>query len=211
MRHLFLALAAAVLAMPVYGAEATPLDRYLDGLTSLRAVFSQRVVDSRGVTVQEGEGSLLVLRPGRFRWEVRPAGADAGGGQLLVADGRNLWFFDRDLEQVTVKPEDATLTATPAMLLAGTGDLHAVFVVQTLPRAAGLEWVRVTPRASDADFREARLGFTGRELRRMEVADKLGQTATLVFSRIERNVAIDPAALAFTPPPGADLIGTPLP
>lgn len=190
-------------------APTTALDRYLAGLTTLRAAFSQRLVDARGVTVQEGDGSLVVQRPGRFRWEVRPAGAE--GGQLLVADGRNLWFFDRDLEQVTVKPADAALTATPAMLLSGAGDIRAQFDVKALPRAGGLDWVQVTPRASDADFRDARLGFAGRDLKRMELHDKLGQTATLVFGRTARNGAVAPAELRFTPPPGADVIGTPLP
>jgi outer membrane lipoprotein carrier protein len=207
-------LAAASLALAVFGGAApaaaaapTAIDRYLDGLQTLRAEFSQRLVDARGVTVQEAQGSLVVQRPGRFRWEVRPVGAV--GGQLLVADGRNLWFFDKDLDQVTVKPADATLTATPAMLLSGVGDIREVFEVETLPRSGGLDWVRVVPRASDADFRDARLGFEGRELRRMELHDKLGQTATLLFSRTQRNANVDPAELRFTPPPGADLIGTP--
>lgn len=189
-------------------AAATSLDRYLAGLTTLRTQFTQRVVDARGVTVQEGAGSLVVQRPGRFRWEVRPAGAE--GGQLLVADGRNLWFFDRDLDQVTVKPADATLTATPAMLLSGAGDIRAAFEVSALPRAGGLEWVQVTPRADDADFRDAKLGFAGRELKRMEMHDKLGETVTLVFGRTTRNGPVDASELRFTPPPGADLIGTPL-
>lgn len=207
-------LAAAGLALAAIGGTAlgaapatTPIDRYLDGLKTLRAEFSQRLVDARGVTVQETQGSLVVQRPGRFRWEVRPVGG--AGGQLLVADGRNLWFFDKDLEQVTVKPADASLSATPAMLLSGVGDIREVFTIEPLPRSGGLDWVRVVPRASDADFRDARLGFDGRELKRMELNDKLGQTATLLFGRTQRNVAVDPAELRFTPPPGADLIGTP--
>ncbi|HNS28874.1 MAG TPA: outer membrane lipoprotein chaperone LolA [Steroidobacteraceae bacterium] len=207
-------LAAAGLALVTIGGAGaaateppTPIDRYLDGLRTLRAEFTQRLVDARGVTVQEAQGSLVVQRPGRFRWEVRPAGAV--GGQLLVADGRNLWFFDRDLEQVTVKPADASLTATPAMLLSGVGDIRAAFAIEPLPRSGGLDWVRVVPRANDADFRDARLGFDGRELKRMELNDKLGQSATLLFSRTQRNVPVDPAELRFTPPPGADLIGTP--
>ena len=207
MTRLLVAFAGILLALPASAAAPTPLDRYLDALTSLRAEFVQRVVDSRGVTVQEGEGSLLVQRPGRFRWEVRPAGAGTDGGQLLVADGRNLWFYDRDLAQGTVKPADSSLTATPAMLLSGSGDLHAAFDVRALPRAGGLDWVRVTPRAGDADFRQAKLGFAGLELRRMEVEDKLGQTATLIFSRIQRNAPVTPAELEFTLALGADLIG----
>lgn len=207
-------LAAAGLALALTAAlqaadTATPLDRYLTGLTTLSAQFSQRLVDARGETVQEASGQLLVERPGRFRWELRPAGA--AGGQLLVADGRNVWFFDRDLDQVTVKPADASLTATPAMLLSGAGDIRAAFAVKMLPRASGLDWVEVTPRANDADFRDARLGFSGRELKTMVLHDKLGQTATLEFGRTVRNARIDPAEFRFTPPPGADVIGTPLP
>ncbi|MCW5570911.1 MAG: outer-membrane lipoprotein carrier protein LolA, partial [Steroidobacteraceae bacterium] len=69
-----LALATSQLATATV--PATALDRFLDGLKTLRAEFSQRVTDARGATVQEGVGSLVVERPGRFRWEVRPAGAE---------------------------------------------------------------------------------------------------------------------------------------
>ncbi len=202
-------LALGVTQLAAAPAPATALDRFLEGLRTLRAEFSQRVVDARGATVQEGVGSLVVDRPGRFRWEVRPAGAE--GSQLLVADGRNLWFYDRDLEQVTVKPADVTLTATPAMLLSGTGDIRVAFDVQALPRAAGLDWVQVTPRADDADFRDARLGFAAGALKRMVLHDKLGQTATLIFGKAVRNGAVNAAELHFTPPPGVDVIGTPRP
>jgi outer membrane lipoprotein carrier protein len=213
MRKAWLACAGLALAFggashAAANAAPTALDRFLEGLTTLRADFTQRVVDARGATVQEGTGRLLVQRPGRFRWEVRPAGSE--GGQLLVADGHNLWFYDRDLDQVTVKPADATLTATPAMLLSGTGDIRGAFEVQALPRAGGLDWVQVKPRANDADFVDARFGFAGRDLARMELHDKLGQSVTLVFGKVLRNVAVNAAQLQFTPPPGADVIGTPL-
>jgi outer membrane lipoprotein carrier protein len=69
--------------------------------------------------------------------------------------------------------------------------------------------VRVTPRDLDAEFREARFGFVGLELRRLELADKLGQQVVLVFRGGARNPSLAPAALRFEPPPGADLIGKP--
>ena len=73
-----------------------------------------------------GAGQLLVQRPGRFRWDYQLARAGAGSrrrrtsGQLLVADGKNLWFYDRELAQVSVKPVAAALSATPIMLLSGS-------------------------------------------------------------------------------------------
>jgi len=201
-----------LLAQALAGAAAqthgeTILDRYLDGLNSLRVSFTQVVTDARGHESDRSSGELLVLRPGRFRWDIHPT--SGGAGQLLVADGRNVWFFDRDLEQVTVKPMDAALTATPAMLLSGGTDVHKSFDLADAGSDAGLQWVRVVPRAAAADFREARLGFAHDELRRMILSDKLGQTATLTFERAERNAPVTPAEVSFTPPAGADVIGTP--
>jgi outer membrane lipoprotein carrier protein len=116
-------LAAAPAAAPAATTAATPLDAYLDNLKTLRTSFLQTLTDSRGHEIDRATGTLVVQRPGKFRWDIHPqpiasgpsdaadaaasppggaAGGGAGAGQLMVCDGRNLWFFDRDLEQVTV-------------------------------------------------------------------------------------------------------------
>lgn len=190
--------------------EATPLDRYLDGLTSLRTHFSQTLVNSNGQVVDRSNGTLVVLRPGKFRWEVTPQGAKTENAQLLIADGRNVWFFDRELEQVTVKPEDAALSATPAMLLSGSGAVRANFTVTLAGERDGLAWVLVEPRGAQADFRRALLGFGKGQLTRMIIDDKLGQTATVEFENIARNERVAPEEVSFVPPAGADVIGTPV-
>jgi outer membrane lipoprotein carrier protein len=200
------------LALALMGAsETTVLDRYLAGLQSLRASFTQTLADANGKELDRGTGTLLVLRPGKFRWELQPQSAGGSAGQLMVADGRNLWFFDRDLEQVTVKPADAALSATPAMLLSGTVDVRENFELTDAGKREGLEWLLVEPKGSEADFRSALLGFSAKgALQRMIVEDKLGQTATLLFEKSERNARVSPEEVSFTPPQGADLIGTPV-
>jgi outer membrane lipoprotein carrier protein len=137
------------------------------------------------------------------------AGSKAGAGQLMVSDGRNLWFLDRDLEQVTVKPVDAALSATPAMLLSGTVDVRKNFNLTSAGARDGFDWVLVEPHGTDADFRDALFGFAGGDLKRMILEDKLGQTATIIFDRIERNGPVTPQETSFTPPKGTDVIGTP--
>jgi len=204
-RRIFAALvsAALVCASVVHAQNASALDRYLDGLTSWQAEFAQTVVDSRGKQRVAETGRFIVRRPGQFRWET-----GSGPLQVMVADGRNLWFYDRDLEQVTVKP---ARTATPAMLLVGGVNLRDHFEIADLPKSMGLEWVAVKPRGADAEFRAARLGFAGNDLRRMEIEDKLGQKTSLVFSKTQRNATLAADAFVFQSPPGADLIGTPVP
>ena len=211
---------------------ATPLDSYLDNLKTLRASFTEVVVDSHGKEADRSAGTLIVVRPGKLRWDVHPqsaqgadaggakssAGADAGaqdaGDQLLVVDGKNVWSYDKDLQQASVKPVDAALSATPAMLLSGTVDVRKNFMLSPAGKRDGLEWVLVEPRGAQADFRRALFGFDtgakgGADLKKLILDDKLGQTATIVFQKIERNGPVSPDEVSFTPPAGVDVIGTP--
>ena len=201
---LLVALGAASLA---HG--QTPLDDYLAHLKTLRTGFSQVVTDGRGLQVQKAAGTLLIVRPGKFRWELTPDGSAAP--QLMVADGKNLWFYDRDLEQVSVKSAATALTATPASLLAGDENIRELFTVSPAGRRDGFDWVKVVPKQGDADFREAQLAFSRSELKRMVLKDKLGQTVRLEFVSSERNAPVSDAEVKFTPPQSADVIGTPVP
>jgi outer membrane lipoprotein carrier protein len=202
-----LAMPASLLLAAAAQAQ-TPLDDYLSHLKTLRTEFSQIVTDSKGQQVQRAQGTLVIVRPGRFRWELTP---DGSSPQLMVADGKNLWFYDRDLEQVSVKAASAALTATPAGLLSGDGNIRELFAVAPAGKKDGLDWVLVTPKEGDADFREARLAFGKADLRRMVLKDKLGQTVRLDFVASERNAPVAEGEVTFTPPAGADVIGTPTP
>jgi outer membrane lipoprotein carrier protein len=203
-------LAAALLALSALAAPAatgTALDQFLENLQSLRASFTQVVLDAKGQQLESGQGTLLVRRPGRFRWEYTPEGE---GPQLLVADGTNLWFYDRDLQQATVKPASAALTTTPVILLSGTAEeMRAAFTISEQGSHDGLEWVQVAPRSAAAEFSSAELGFSGAQLLRLVIHDRLNQTETLKFTRTVRGAHIEDSELRFTPPPGVDVIGTP--
>ena len=216
--------AAAAPAPPPVPATAgpTPLDKYLDNLRTLRTSFVQTLADPHGREIDRANGTLIVQRPGKFSWDIHPqpvAGNAAapnptpagggGAGQLMVCDGVNLWFYDRDLQQVTVKPVDAALSATPAMLLSGALDVRKSFGISPVGEREGLDWVLVEPNGAQADFRRALFGFEHGDLHRMILEDKLDQTATIIFQKIERNGPVRPAEVSFTPPAGVDVIGTP--
>ena len=194
------------------GIERTPLDRFLDQLTTWQADFVQQLRDGKGRVQSRAEGRMTVSRPGKFRWELRPAGpGPTQYSQLLLADGRNLWFYDRDLAQVTVKPAATALASAPAALLAGGSNWRDVFLVRSLPRAADLDWLEVRPRRANAEFRDLRLGFAGADLRRMVVRDNLGQIAEIEFRNARRNPAVPGELLEFIAPGGVDVIGAPQP
>ena len=147
-------------------------------------------------------GSFEFARPNRFRFAYR-----APYEQLIVGDGERVWLYDVDLQQVTVRPVDRALGATPAALLAGAA-LERDFDLRPLPAAQGLEWVDAQPkvRADAAGFQSLRIGFRGRTLAALEVVDGFGQRSQLAFSDVVINGAPAPDAFRFTPPKGVDVI-----
>lgn len=202
-------LAALILTFSAHIASAADVaagrqkvEGFLQGLQSLQAQFKQTLTDRNGQTVEEASGTLAIRRPDRFRWDYRQPNA-----QLIVADGARIWLYDADLEQVTVRKLDDTLSATPAMLLSGQGNLQDNFKVTQAAQEDGTLWVRMEPKRDDTDFKWVRLGFAGDTLKFMQLADKLGQTTHLEFAQLERNPPIDPSRFTFTVPPGADVIG----
>ena len=199
----------AAMASPALGAAAqTPeagrqrVEAFLQGLDGLQAQFNQVLTDRNGQTIEEASGTLAISRPDRFRWDYRKPYE-----QVIVADGTRIWIYDSDLEQVTVRKLDETLSATPAMLLSGRSNLADNFNVTQVAQEGKIDWVRMEPKRDDTDFKWVRLGFEGALLKYMQLADKLGQTTGLEFSKLERNPPLDPSRFTFSVPPGADVIG----
>ncbi|MGH8583264.1 MAG: outer membrane lipoprotein chaperone LolA [Gammaproteobacteria bacterium] len=198
-------LLAAFLFVYVAHAQAAPtaLERYLDGLETLRASFDQELIDERGSLREQARGTLYLHRPGRFRWDYhRPY------QQTIVADGIKVWIYDKELEQVTVKPLAAALGSTPALLLGGKVDIHRELTVTALAKHEGLDWMRLVPKDREAQFTDVRLGFAGKDLRRMDLKDNFGQTTRIRFYGTQRNLKLDPKLFVFTPPRGVDVLDT---
>ncbi len=178
------------------------VERFIANLQTLQADFKQTLTDSRGQVTDQSSGTLAIQRPNRFRWDYR-----SPHEQLIVADGSRIWLYDADLEQVTVRKLDTSLSATPAMLLSGEGKLADNFTVTESSRDANAQWVMMEPKRGDTDFKWVRLGFSGDALKFMQLADKLGQITTLEFNNVQRNIRIDASRFEFKPPAGADVIG----
>lgn len=207
MRRIAATLLLAALAMPAHAdaaadvAAARRVQSSIGELSSLRAQFTQTVTGADGRLVERAEGTVLLARPGRFRWDYRVP------EQLIVSDGTTVWFHDIGLEQVTIRPAAEMIVGTPAKLLAGAGDLQAEFEIVDGGLSDRLAWSLLTPRRNDGDFRSLRLGFASGELRRMVLLDRLGQTTELAFERVERNPEFEASQFSFTPPAGVDVVG----
>ena len=186
----------------------TALDRFFHELETLSAQFEQTISDADGRVTQRGTGRLSIQRPGKFRWDY-----DTPYKQLVLGDGQQLWTYDADLEQATVKPQEAALAGTPALLLSAQEQPRELFTVRLLPLRDGEHWFELTPKSEqalgDTQFNQLRLGFLDDRLVAMELVDGFDQTTLIRFNDLRRNGPLASGLFSFTPPAGVDVIGEP--
>jgi len=180
-----------------------PLTDFFNKLDTLTADFEQEVHNSQLSSTEKASGKLWIDRPGKFRWNyVKPY------EQQIVSDGKKLWVYDKDLEQVTVKPVNASMGNTPAVLLSDSKPITDTFRINVIGEKSGLNWIELLPLDEDAGFTAIRLGFKKKTLKEMLLEDNLGQRTRLSFSGLKKNKKLDTALFDFTPPDGVDVFET---
>src|SRR5512146_1925386 len=123
------------------------LKSFINDARTVRATFVQTVLDKNGRAVQTGQGTMQFQRPGKFRWVY-----EKPYEQLIVGDGDRIWFYDRDLNQVTVRSLDVAIGSSPAALLAGDTDIEHNFELRDTGSHAGTEWLEAKPKNRDGTF-----------------------------------------------------------
>jgi outer membrane lipoprotein carrier protein len=124
-----------------------------------------------------------------------------------VGDGKNIWVYDEDLEQVTIKPMSQAMSNTPIAILTRKQNPDTQFVVQPLKHnLAGLDWFKLTPRNQSKDFKFIEIGLDKIGMRQMIMHDQLGQR-TVVQLNAKTNIPIKGSTFYFKIPAGVDVIG----
>lgn len=179
------------------------LRQFVSEVKSGRATFTQTVTAPDGKRKKSTSGSFEFQRPNQFRFQY-----DKPAEQLIVADGRQVWIYDPDLAQASVRDMSQALGATPVSLLAGA-DMSKDFQLASQPSAQGVDWVLATPRRSDSGLQQLRLGFRGRELAALEIVDAFGQRSVMQFSQVQVNASLPADRFRFDPPAGTDVVRQP--
>lgn len=190
---------------PSVGAQeqtpATALDKFLQGLDGFSSAFEQTLTNERGEQIEKSVGVVYIHRPGKFHWAYWEPYS-----QYIISNGVTLWIYDEDLEQVTIKDVAQSLDDTPAEVLGGYVDVNTHYVVIDLGEAGGVDWLELTPRNIDSQYKAVLLGFRDRDLGGMILHDNLGQKTDIVFKDTKRNPVLKPELFEFTPPEGIDVI-----
>lgn len=197
----FLLLLLPVVAMAdMSGTEK--LDHFVKQVNTFQAHFEQTVLDPDGNLVEQAQGEFQLARPGKFRWDYNDPYP-----QHIVADGQNVWFYDVDLEQVTVKAQNEALEDTPATLLSGQALPEDSYNIRNLTSNDGLTWVELTPKQSGSNFQSVMLAFNKDELQQMIMRDSFDQRTRLMFSQVKINPPFKKDTFKFSAPEGIDIVG----
>ena len=189
------------LASPALADALQSLKTFTHSARTLSGSFSQTVYDRQHHKTQEASGELYFSRPGKFRWVYRKPYE-----QLIVGDGKTVWFYDADLAQVTKRKMDQAVGESPAALLAGSNDIDKYFDLRDAGQQGGLDWLEATPKNKGGTFEKVRLGFQGNTLQAMELKDNFGQTTLLTFKGLKENIHLEDDIFHFVPPKDVDVL-----
>jgi outer membrane lipoprotein carrier protein len=157
--------------------------------------------------IRKTEGRFIFQRPGRFVWDTQKPFE-----QRLIADGKQLIMWDKDLNQATIRPAGQVLASTPAAILFGEGALEQHFDLEEGAERSGLRWANLKPKAkpsagsNDLPYTSIAIGMSGGLPRALELMDGLGSVVQLSLTQIQLNIALPAATFTFTPPAGAEVL-----
>ena len=175
---------------------------FAKNLNSFKAEFKQTIQSQNGHWDEPVTGQFTLARPNLFRWDYQ-----GDFPQQIVGDGEQIWIYDVELEQVSVKLQAQTIAESPALVLIQPQDLDKYFVVKALGSNDGVALMASLPKAPDPTFDRILLGFKDNLPVSLVIEDAFGQRTEIHFSQPRMNLAIDEKVFTFTPPPGADIIG----
>lgn len=198
-------LIAAVLMTATGLAHATALDQFKSFVAttkSARGEFTQQQIkkSAAGKVAPVSSGTFVFARPGKFIWQYQKPYE-----QLLQADGDQLYVYDKDLNQVTVKKLGNALGSSPAAILFGSNDLEKNFTLSEGGTRDGLEWLTAVPKSQDTTFQQIGIGLKDGIPQAMELKDTFGQVSVLHFKNFQRNPQLSAQQFKFEIPKGADV------
>jgi len=158
---------------------------------------------------KELSGNFVFSRPGKFVWTVlKPY------EQKMLADGKQLAMWDKDLNQVTYRSANQALATTPVAILFGDTPLEQYFELQLVGEKGNLTWVELSPKVSkqgsnEIPYSKIGIGMANNLPQAMELRDNFGNVVLLTFTNIKTNISVSSNDFVFKAPPGVDIVKLP--
>jgi outer membrane lipoprotein carrier protein len=181
---------------------AQRVDRHYNQLHSLRSGFRESY---EGLGMRRTEsGTLLLLKPGRMKWEY-----SSPAGKTFVLDGRYAWFYTRGDAQVQRVPaKELDDLRSPLRFLLGHTELAKELNNLTVSGAPN-GCFTLTGQPKGQEKRVSRLTLTVTAdgvITAIRIQETDGALTNFTFTGEQANAAISPETFHFTPPPGVPVV-----
>ena len=180
-----------------FASPSQTLTHLLQNLTTYQADFTQITQNKRGDILQKSYGKMALHRPGLFRWETL-----SPNQQLIIADGKNVWIDDKDLQQVTHQKQTIQQQQqSPGFLLSDSVNHLATQFLILMPNKNKLNF-KLMPNlihTKNSLFKFLVLNFNSQGgLDNMVIYDNLGQVTHIMFTQAKINPVLSPALFHFS-------------
>ncbi len=189
------------------------IQKSYDAIKDFKAQFVQEsVVKSwNAQQVQKAEGSVYFKKEGKMFWDYRDPTP-----QQIISDGKMIWFYEPEDEQVTVtEVTDGLQSQISADLLNGKAQLTRDFKVREITTEAdvqtGIIVLELIPRTSQQNLSKIimRLNKENFQIYQTEVYDLFENLTRITFSQIQIDTNLDDSLFTFTPPSGVEILSPP--
>ena len=174
----------------------------------LRAPKANEPQDKGLKVVRQTQGHFVFQRPGKFIWDTQKPYE-----QKLIADGKQLILWDKDLNQATIRSAGQALATTPAAILFGEASLDQHFDLVEGEARLGMQWVALSPKkdpnvksGNDLPYTKISIGMANGLPKALELIDGLGSVVLVTLDKIQLNVNLPANRFTFTPPVGAEVL-----
>jgi len=181
---------------------AQRVDHHYNQLHSLKAQFTEEYEGLGRVRTESG--TLLLLKPGRMRWDyTSPA------GKLFLLDGKYAWFYskgDPQVQRIGAKQLD-DLRSPLRFLLGHTQLEKEIDHLAVIPAANGAFTLAGIPHGQEKRVQRLALTVTADGIiTAIDIQETDGAETRFTFTGEQPNAPVPPAAFHFIPPPGVPVV-----
>ncbi|MGM0541823.1 MAG: LolA family protein [Pseudomonadota bacterium] len=200
-REAFAVVLLSVASNSVYAEHA--LQTYVNNLKTFSADFEQTQPDEAMFELNQSFGHFDLNRPGQLVWEYFKPEA-----QKIVVDGVNLWVYDKELDQATVRPIADVKSDIPLSWLLYSEKIESRFTIIDGGQNENQHWYNLTPKKATY-FQSIEVGMIDGEMAEVWMYQGPDNVIKVRFKNIESNRDIPLERFQFQVPENVDLIGEP--
>jgi outer membrane lipoprotein carrier protein len=188
----------------------TQFKSFLVNVKNAEGDFSQQQIrparqgEAQPKVLRKSQGHFVFQRPGQFVWETKKPFE-----QKVIADGKQLLLWDKDLNQLTSRPAGQGLAASPAAILFGNTSVDEHFDLVAGEDKGGIQWLELKPKASqpkkDIPYSRIGVGMKDGLPVGLELHDNFGTIVLINLSKIKTNITLDAQTFKFSAPTGAEV------